>query len=124
MHFEQGTRGVAALSQVSSAHSHALSLDLDGSVASAQWTLGIRETLTISDAKDNGTLRLAGRSDHTTAGRYWSSAGAPDDLLVPLLRDAYAQIGALTAAGPGADSGTPSPTFEDGYRHIALIDTL
>jgi predicted dehydrogenase len=124
MQFEQGTRGIAALSQVSSAHSHTLSLEIDGSVATARWTLGVRETLVISDAKDNSTLRLTGRADHTTAGRYWSSATAPDELLIPLIRVAYAQIGEPTAAGRGVNGGTPSPTFEDGYRHIALIDAL
>jgi predicted dehydrogenase len=124
MQFEQGTCGVAALSQVSSAHSHTLSLEIDGSIATARWTLDVSEQLIVSDAKDNSTLRLAGRSDHATAGRYWRAASAPDELLIPLLRDAYAQIGEPTATRRSADDGTPSPTFEDGYRHIALIDAL
>jgi len=124
LQFELGTSGVAALSQVSSAYGHALSLELDGSAATARWTLDVGETLTISDAKGNGRPRLAGQADHATTGQFWSSASAPDELLIPLLRDAYARIGEPIEAGHGINGATPSPTFEDGFRHIVLIDTL
>lgn len=108
LRFDRGTRGVASLSQVSPAHDQTLTLEVDGSAATARWTLGHRETLTVIAADPDDR--------DTTSGRQWSAPSEPDALLVPLFDHAY--------NGAGESYVTPPPSFEDGLRHIALIDAL
>jgi predicted dehydrogenase len=123
LRFEDGARGLAALSQVSAAHTHQINITVDGSAGSAHWILSDIESLTISDASDNTRLRLDGNTSQATAGRYWRQATDPDRLLVPLLANTYAQLN--EAAAPAAEGcAIPTPTFADGLRHIQLIHTL
>lgn len=122
LEFEGGPRGIAALSQVSAAHTHQISITVDGSSGSAHWTLGEVETLTLTAAADNAQLQLDGNTSHATAGRYWRRAGRPDQLLVPLLADAYGRLDA--ALHDVERAAVPTPDFEAGCRHLQLIQTL
>jgi predicted dehydrogenase len=120
--FDEGAHGIAALSQVSAAHTHQITLAVDGSIGSAHWSLADVESLSLTDAGDNARLRLNGNSAHATAGQYWRRTTDPDRLLIPLLVHAYEQ---LTDQGPlVTSSSVPVPTFDDGLRHIELIQTL
>lgn len=122
--FAGGTPGIAALSQVSAAHTHQISLTIDGSAGSAHWTLSDVETLTISDASDNARLRLDGNTTPATAGRYWRQAAQADRLLIPLFANAYGQLDSAASPNRADRHAVPTPTFADGCRHIRLIETL
>ncbi|HZC70244.1 MAG TPA: Gfo/Idh/MocA family oxidoreductase [Jatrophihabitans sp.] len=120
--FDEGACGVAAVSQVSAAHTHQISLAVDGSSGSARWSLADVESLSVTGAGDNARLRLDGNTKHATAGRHWRRTTDPDLLLFPLFAHAYA---GLTDHGPpAAHQAVPLPTFDDGLRHVELIHTV
>jgi predicted dehydrogenase len=121
--YDDGTAGVAVVSQVSAAHTHRITVSVDGVTGSAHWTLADVETLVICDAADMPRLELRGGATYPSSGRYWRRDTDPDRLLVPLLAHAYTRV-RLGAHDPEAQGpGAGLPNFEDGRRHSQLLDS-
>ena len=121
--FDDGSRGVLTLSQVSPGRKNHLSIELSGSAASLRWCAEKPEELWIGHRDEPNQILLRGAvpdARAATAGDYPAghAQGFPD-----AFKAMYRAVYRAVAAGGGTD--VPDyPTFDDGLEQALVADAI
>jgi predicted dehydrogenase len=121
--FDDGSRGVLTLSQVSPGRKNHLSIELSGSTASLRWCAEKPEELWIGHRDEPNQILLRGAvpgGQAATAGDYPAGHGQGfPDAFKAMYRAVYRAV----AAGGGTD--VPDyPTFDDGLEQALVADAI
>lgn len=124
LRYENGARGLMAVSQLSAGHDNSLQYEIDGSKGAAAWDseepdrlwLGHRDRPNEVLPRDPGLLDEAGRAATALPGGHVEGFA---DTFAALYRSVYADV----ARGAMSES-PPYATFEDGHRGMLLGDAI
>ena len=121
--FASGARGAMVLSQVSTGHRNAFTLELAGSDASLAWAQEIPERLWIGTREDERTL-IRPLAPPPAAGVPSLPAGHPEgwaEAMRDLMRSFY---GAIDDGTDPASGSLSYPSLADGVRAVALVEAV
>ena len=122
--FENGARGSVVLSQISAGRKNHFWWEINGSKGSLKWEqerpnemwLGFRE-------RENGLLLKDPSLMQPAARRYSGYPGGHAEGYPDTHTQLFREVHAYIAAGD-LDAPRPFPTFEDGWRELALCDAV
>jgi predicted dehydrogenase len=124
VHFDDGTRGVVTISQVSAGRKNSLSIEIDGSAGALAWFSERAEELWVGKRDEaNQILARDPALVHETVRRHVGYPGGhPEgygDTFRALFKDIYADV------LRGAPADQPSyPTLLDGHRSMVLNEAV
>ena len=116
LRMSSGAAAALAMSQVSAGHTNQLRLAVEGDRGSVEWSFDGREELRLVEAGAVAEIRVDTTVPESSNGRFWVAQPPPGASLQRLLAATYAAIGV-------ADQPSNLPSFEDGLRHLRVIET-
>lgn len=116
-----GSTAQAALhvSQVSASHTNTLKLAIDGGRGAVEWSFDGVERLRFVASHGSAQVAVDDHIGASVAGQFWTQHIADGLAIRQLFTRFYGSITESSSAGAGA---MPLPTFEEGARHVALVD--